>query len=138
MIHHPYRRMNRKKATAVVEMAVVLPLLITLLFGIIEFGWTFMAYQTIVNAAREGCRVAVLQGATDTEIYDRMSFYMDKAGLGNTGWSWNSGDHTSEDGKTETITLSVPYSKISLLGGYFGSTNFNIAGRASMRKEGVE
>ena len=33
---------RRRRGVAVVELAVVLPLLLALVFGIIEFGWVFM------------------------------------------------------------------------------------------------
>ncbi|MFA5866233.1 MAG: TadE family protein [Phycisphaerae bacterium] len=128
------KRTKKHRATAVVEMAVVLPILLTLLFGIIEFGWTFMVYQSITNAAREGCRVAVLEGATDTDIQNRVSSYMSLVGLANNYTLVL--QHSTTSDPTETVTVRVPYSKVSLLNGYFGSTNFNIAGKSCMRKEG--
>ena len=55
------KRVRKARGAAVVEFAVVLPLLLTILFGIIEYGWVFMVRQTLQTAAREGARVAVLQ-----------------------------------------------------------------------------
>ena len=49
-----------RRAAAAVEMAVVTPLLLAVLFGIIEFGWLFTVQHTLVNAAREGARTGVL------------------------------------------------------------------------------
>ena len=74
VIHRRKRWRTRRsaRAAAVVELAVVLPFLLAILFGIIEFGWTFMVYQTVTNAAREGCRVAVLEGSSDAEITARI------------------------------------------------------------------
>jgi hypothetical protein len=43
-----------------VEFAFVLPLLLTLLLGIVWTGRAFNIYQTITRAAREGARYAVL------------------------------------------------------------------------------
>jgi Flp pilus assembly protein TadG len=42
-----------------VEAAFILPLLLTLLFGIFWIGRAYNVYQTITRAAREGARVAV-------------------------------------------------------------------------------
>ena len=42
------------------EAALVLPVLLTLLFGIISFGRAYNVYQTITRAAREGARELVL------------------------------------------------------------------------------
>ena len=52
-------RQSRRGATAV-EMAFVAPLLFVFVFGLIEFGRIVMVQQTVVNAAREGCRIASL------------------------------------------------------------------------------
>ena len=50
---------NQKGATAV-EFAIVLSLLITLIFGIIEFGLCIFNRQVITNAAREGARAGII------------------------------------------------------------------------------
>jgi Flp pilus assembly protein TadG len=50
---------------AVVEMAVALPLLLILLFGIIDFGRALQAYVTINNASREGARAGSVDPAAD-------------------------------------------------------------------------
>lgn len=50
----------RERGAAAVEMALVLPLLILLVGGIIDFGRAFMTQVVVTNAAREGTRVAVV------------------------------------------------------------------------------
>ncbi len=47
------------KGTAIVEFAIVLPLLLALLFGIIEFGILFYNKAVITNASREGARAGI-------------------------------------------------------------------------------
>ena len=56
-----------EQGQAIVEMALVLPLLLLLLFGIIEMGQVGYAYVTVSNAARSGVRVATT-GGTDQDI----------------------------------------------------------------------
>ena len=51
---------NREKGAAIVEFAVVLPILLTLVFGIMEAGWLFAQQVEVRNAAREGARLAVV------------------------------------------------------------------------------
>jgi Flp pilus assembly protein TadG len=51
-----------EQGQAVVEMALVLPLLLFLLFGIIEMGRVGYAYITVNNAARSAVRVATAGG----------------------------------------------------------------------------
>jgi len=61
---------NQKGATAV-EFAIVLSLLITLIFGIIEFSLFIFNRQVITNAAREGARYGIIARAVrvpDNEI----------------------------------------------------------------------
>lgn len=49
------------------EFALVVPLLLIFVMGIIEFGFMFNAYLTISNASREAARLGAL-GETDTAI----------------------------------------------------------------------
>lgn len=62
---------GNRRGQALVELALVLPVLLTLLLGIVEFGRLFSAYMTIQHAAREGVRLGIL-GATDAEIIGRV------------------------------------------------------------------
>lgn len=51
---------RRELGQDLVEFALILPILLGLTFGIIEFGRAFFTYNTIVNAAREGARYGSL------------------------------------------------------------------------------
>ncbi len=51
---------NRQAGQAIVEFALAVPLLLTLAFGIMEFGRLFFAYSSVVTAAREAARVGSL------------------------------------------------------------------------------
>jgi len=60
-----------QKGTTAVEFAIVLSLLITLIFGIIEFSLCIFNRQVITNAAREGARAGIIARAVrvpDNEI----------------------------------------------------------------------
>jgi Flp pilus assembly protein TadG len=58
---------REQNGQALVEMALVIPLFLLLLFGVIEMGRIGHAYITISNAAREGARLATI-GGSDIEI----------------------------------------------------------------------
>lgn len=124
-----------RRAAAAVEMAVVMPLLLTLVFGIIEYGWVFTVRQALVNSAREGARTAVLPGSTDEEIFQRIADYMNPIGL--TTYSVALTRATTDD-PTERVQISIPYGDVTLLGDYFGSTDRDLMATCSMRKEGVD
>lgn len=49
-----------ERGAAAVEFAIVLPLLLTLLLGIVEFSRAFNAQVTLTSAAREGVRVMAI------------------------------------------------------------------------------
>jgi len=53
-----FRRNDRHdRGAAAVEFALILPLLVLLIFGIVEFGRAYNVQISITNAAREGARV---------------------------------------------------------------------------------
>ncbi len=58
---HPLRR-GSLNAQDLVEFALVFPVLMLLLFGIIDFGRIFHVLIAVSNAAREGARYGVIYG----------------------------------------------------------------------------
>ena len=56
------RNGNGERGAALVEMAVVLPLLMLLIFGIIEFGLLFRERLTIASAASSAARTGATMG----------------------------------------------------------------------------
>ena len=47
-------------ASKLIEFALVFPLLLMVILGIVDFGFLFQRYEVLTNAAREGARVAAL------------------------------------------------------------------------------
>lgn len=126
---------GRRRGVAVVEMAVVLPLLLALVFGIIEFGWVFMIRQTVVNAAREGCRTAVLQSATNDQVGDRVREVMAVLGYAEgTDWSFTTTDISAD---IQNVTVTISLDAISLTGGFILTGGSDLEGTCTMRKEGI-
>lgn len=62
---------RKRRGSTLIEFAMVVPVLLWLLLGIIEFGWYFKNQLTISNATREGARIASL-GKTQAEIRQRV------------------------------------------------------------------
>jgi Flp pilus assembly protein TadG len=78
------RRAHDQQGAAMVEMALVLPLLLLILFGIIQFGLLLFRYQGMQTAAREGARVASI-GTNDTSaILARVDDTLDQLPFGST------------------------------------------------------
>ena len=64
-ISHP-----RHRGQALTELALILPVLLVVLMGILDFGRAIYAYNAISNAAREGGRTAIVN-QTPSEIRAR-------------------------------------------------------------------
>ncbi len=124
---------HRARAGAIVEFAVVLPLLLTILFGIIEYGYVFMVRQTLQHAAREGGRLASLQTSEYpyTNVTDRIATIMAPTRV--TSYT---ATVTQPADCEEMVTVTVPYDDISLVGGFFGTHGYDLTGSCTMRKEG--
>jgi hypothetical protein len=131
------KKHNQRKASATVEMAVVTPLLLAMLFGIIEYGWVFSIKQAMTTAVRDGARVAALPGSTDTDIEERVAQALAPVGLGETEYTLNLTRAVPDD-PTEVVELVVPYENFTLIGSFFGSTDFNFTAKCSMRKEAMD
>lgn len=59
---------ERERGATAVEMAILLPVLLLLLLGIMEFGRAFNAQVTLTNAAREGVRVMAITNDQEDAI----------------------------------------------------------------------
>jgi Flp pilus assembly pilin Flp len=57
---HAFRDRRDQSGAAAVEMAIILPVLVLLMFGIVEFGLAFNRLQGVHAAAREGARVGAV------------------------------------------------------------------------------
>jgi len=75
------RRVTNRRGQALAEMAIILPVLLLLVFGIIELANAWRTFQVVVNSAREGARVAVLPTATQAGIQTRVEDYLDQGRL---------------------------------------------------------
>jgi Flp pilus assembly protein TadG len=58
MNRRPARKDTRERGAAAVEFALLLPLLLLIIFGTIDFGRALNAQITLTQAAREGARLA--------------------------------------------------------------------------------
>ena len=139
---------GERRGAAVVEMAVVLPVFMLVVMGIVEFGRGMMSTQLITNAAREGAREAILNGSTNTAVETLVKNYVSQAcnvktsavtvninitpGTGNTDPKNILAD--SDQGDLISVEVRVPFNDLSYITGSFlaGKT---IKGFATMRHE---
>jgi Flp pilus assembly protein TadG len=133
------RQGTRRDGITVIEMAIIFPILLLITIGLIEYGWIFLKYQQVTNAARQGARVGARADATNTEVDDAIDTIMAAAGIA-------SGDYsvviapidvtTPEPGEPLTVTVTVPYANVQLTGGVLVPVPTNLQSAVTMAKEG--
>ena len=78
------RRDRDQRGAVVVEFALIVPVLLLVLFGIIEFGFMLNRDMIIGNASRDGARLASLNG-TYTEVRDTITGELAQSGIPTSG-----------------------------------------------------
>lgn len=66
---HPWRH-PRTFGQALVEFALILPLVLTILFGIIDFGYFLFVQVSVAHTVREATRFASMNNRTRQDIRD--------------------------------------------------------------------
>lgn len=120
----PRLALKRDEGQTAVEFALVAPLIIVLLLGIVQMGIAFHDYITLTDAARAGARKAVVErftGETNTQLQQHVR---DAAGGLDQSKLQVTVDIPTPDtsGSDVTVTAQYPYS-INLLGWVVASGN---------------
>jgi len=74
--------LKSERGVEVVEMAAVLPLLLLVMMGIVDFAFMFQRYAVLTNAAMEGARVGSLPGyQIPADVIARVDAYAASGGV---------------------------------------------------------
>jgi Flp pilus assembly protein TadG len=76
-------QVRSQEGAALLETAIVLPIILVVCVGIFEFGRAYQTWQVLTNAAREGARAAIITGTTDAQVTTRVRNYMQGGALPN-------------------------------------------------------
>ncbi len=101
------RRKRDESGAALVEFALIAPLLVLLVLGIIEFGWLFGQYNDVRHGAREGGRYASVNGGTQAEIVTLICDSMDLSSGGQVTINLSRSGNAIGNTGTATVTLEV-------------------------------
>lgn len=148
---------KNQKGAAAVEFAIVLPLFVIIVFGIIEFSLLFYAKAVITNASREGARLAVsaidIVGLDDNGILEAIKDRIVNECLYSSEEprmiNWGAPPLTkaelrdlivvSKDGDVRTVTIQdYPYKFLVfsyLLPGFADDNKLNISATTKMKME---
>jgi Flp pilus assembly protein TadG len=140
-------RLKSERGAELIEFALVLPLLMLIVLGIADFGFLFQRMQVMTNAAREGARIAVLQGYASADVEARAKAFVQTGGVPVTGTNpavqvTNVTIPTGAGGPTRSgrrveVTYTHQYLFIGPFAGWFGGsfTSVPVRGIAIMRSE---
>ena len=104
------RASGRRRGNAVLEAALVLPILLSLSFGTVEFGHFFYCKHTMQGAARDGARVAILPSSTNTAVTTAVSNTMTAAGFTSAQYTTTitNGSTGATIGNVGTVSTGTP------------------------------
>lgn len=125
---------REQSGQAMVEMALVLPVIVLIVFGIVEFGRIFNSYLVVTNAAREGARIGVV-GASDTEIADTVKTAGGSLDLTKLSWNITPGPTSRVRGAGLTVQVSYPVDIYAPIIGNIVGDPFIVTARSVMRVE---
>jgi Flp pilus assembly protein TadG len=127
-------RWQSERGAELIEFALVAPILIFIIAGIVDFGMMFRTYEAVTNAAREGARVGVLPGYDVPDVQARVDAYLTASGLTgahttavtNVPVATGAGTFTARSVNLNyTYQFAVLGVAAPLFGGNFGSITLN-------------
>ena len=125
------------------EMVIVLPFLLLLLFSLVEFGIMFGRYLIVNNAAREGARTAIVHRAdcevatVEGEVIATVQGYSSALGLAIPDGDISSSGLCGAAGSQSTVSITLPYT-FQVLSGIAPSIGptIDLSTASVMRNEG--
>jgi Flp pilus assembly protein TadG len=133
-------RDRKRPAAAMVEFAIVSPILFMLVLGCIEFGRAMMVSELAISAARTGCRVGVLPSKSTSDVSTAVSDFLDDAGIKNAQTTVTVNDKKADAssalrGDKVQVQVSVPFADNSWLPKLSFLTKSRVSGAIVMRRE---
>ncbi|KRQ86266.1 TadE-like protein [Caloramator mitchellensis] len=124
----------KNKGQALVEFAIILPILIFIIAGIIEFGMMLNSYLTIQNASREGARYGIM-GANDSEIIQIVRNISPNLDDSKLGIEITPGEGSRKSGDTINVKVIYDYELIVPVISNLLGNNIELKAETSMRVE---
>ncbi len=122
--------LETQKGSSLAEFALVAPLFVVLLFGLVEFGLAMYTKEVVTNASREGARLGVIFSTprkTSAEITTRVQEYLNKSGFTETV-TVNVSGAGGASGNPLSVKVSYPYNFQVLpnfVSGFLGTVNLS-------------
>jgi Flp pilus assembly protein TadG len=129
---------RNERGQALAEFAIVLPLILFFIAGIIEFGRAWNIKQAVTDAAREGARYAVVQDGSITSTDDVKTKIEERLALASIESSTIdfSGPFHAAGEMTVTVSTQHQMGLVGALLGWLGAPSVvTISTQATMRSE---
>lgn len=125
-----------KSGQSMLEFALVLPILILLLMGIMDFGRLFASYVELQNAARDGARYAALQKQiSQSDLETRVKSNLVILNKDQSGFTIKLTYSNSTKPELVDVTLDYPMKMMTpIIGDIIGSP-VNLHSKMDMRVE---
>lgn len=136
------------RGAGALELGIICPIFLMLVFGIIEVGRGMMVSNLVTNAAREGAKMAVRDGSTNADVTSSVQAFMNSA-LGTAASKMtvsittipaaghpDAGDTVAncQRGDLITVTVQVPFNSVALIPGDYLAGR-QLVGQSAMRRE---
>lgn len=126
------RRREGERGTAILEMALLLPVLLLVVLGTIDFGRAVYVHNALANAARDGARFASVDPTNTTCIKTLAERNSSLANLGNSDVTVTRGG-SLDLGQPVTVAVQSTYQPLSsLLAGAIGVNTITLRASATM------
>ena len=135
-------KINDRKGASAIEFAIILPVLVVLLFGALEYGLLIYNQQVITNAGREGARAGIT-GAGAANIDQIVKNYCDGCLMTWADGIWHVTDGNPPDVTTSGVggvfpndlTVTVRYIHNFLMAGIIGFDQKTLENATVMKME---
>ena len=149
---------SRRRGTYVVEFAIVFPVFMLFIMGLVEFGHVNLVINALNNAARIGARMGSVENVSTAQVRSKVDAIMQAALQSTTAVTVHIKDASSfdaadldpediqyaslpnielssaDDAQLFLVRVEVPYSSVALLPPFW-ARNLNLSGQAVMRHE---
>lgn len=132
------RRGKLRAGAALVEFAIVAPLMILFSLGLIEMGRMTMVKQLLTNVSREGARLATLPTASGSEVTSQIQTQLTGSKIYGATVTLNPSIlNEASAGSLVTVTVSVTAEQVSWLNTPLFMAGKSISATTVMRRESL-
>ena len=131
-------RFREERGAALVEFSFIAPVLILLVFGIVDFGWAFAQHQDVRHGAREGARLAAVNYGTATGAAQTNQIRQevcDRTNSLNNDTTEVAVDLPSGTNEGDVVSVTIRYPATSVTGFFSALLKFDLVSTVDMRLE---